>query len=249
MVTTGAALTKRQRQVYTRAFPKAAISKRGGKAQLCRLKSSDTDLSLVATLFDNVAPLTRFRLNGEETSTASDFLTINQVDIVPTISLLLSLPIPFASIGSIAPNLLPNSTPEQTVGMLLLNCAQVHRYLKTYGAKDRKLLKKVRRSESGVCTSIRDVSVANSETACNSLRSSQMAHLEEVLAEALETLSEAIIEGGGDTIKMRRGENRKWGLQESLEMLRTKRGATRDLLESTGSSLCDSLTLTCLSPV
>ena len=85
---------------------------------------------------------------------------------------MLSLPIPFASIGSLPPNLLPNSTPEQTVAMLLLNCAQVRRYLTTYGAKDRKLQKKT-------------------------------AHLDDILSQALQTLSEAVREGGGDTIKMR----------------------------------------------
>ena len=58
-------------------------------------------------------------------------------------------------------------------GILLLNCAQVSSYLRTYGASSRKLRLKV-------------------------------SHLDDILTDAVNTLEEAVAEGGGDSIKMRR---------------------------------------------
>ena len=52
-----------------------------------------------AGLYASYSPACNFPsspLDGAETATSSDFTTISQVDIVPTISFLLSLPIPYA---------------------------------------------------------------------------------------------------------------------------------------------------------
>jgi phosphatidylinositol glycan class O len=67
------------------------------------------------------------------------FLSIHQIDLVPTISLLLGLPIPFANIGSLVPSLLPLRTSRSTAAptaqiatALALNAAQVWEYFTTY---------------------------------------------------------------------------------------------------------------------
>jgi len=54
---------------------------------------------------------------------------VSQVDIVPTLALLLGIPIPFGSLGSILPDLLYGDTLEKALD---LNVAQVWTYLKTY---------------------------------------------------------------------------------------------------------------------
>ncbi|GMH99845.1 hypothetical protein TrST_g9146 [Triparma strigata] len=143
-----------------------------------------------AGLYASYSPACNFPsspLDGAETATSSDFTTISQVDIVPTISFLLSLPIPYASIGSVATNLIPNLDSVQMTGILLLNCAQVSSYLRTYGASSRKLRLKV-------------------------------SHLEDILTDAVNTLEEAVGEGGGDSIKMRSAANKmKRYLREATE--------------------------------
>lgn len=71
------------------------------------------------------------------------FLSIHQIDLVPTISLLLGLPIPFANIGSLVPSLLPLQTSRsaaapptaQIATALAFNAAQVWEYFTTYSSE------------------------------------------------------------------------------------------------------------------
>ncbi|KAG0221967.1 mannose-ethanolamine phosphotransferase gpi13 [Actinomortierella wolfii] len=67
----------------------------------------------------------------------SVYRTITQIDLVPTLSLLFGLPIPFNNLGSVIPELfLTGSTPEKALTNLLqalrLNAAQVSTYFKSY---------------------------------------------------------------------------------------------------------------------
>jgi phosphatidylinositol glycan class O len=75
---------------------------------------------------------------------ASDLKTIPQIDIVPTISLLLGMPIPFGNIGKLIPELFLkqtfNSILESDLSrvdlnrmidvlkLMHLNCWQIHKY-------------------------------------------------------------------------------------------------------------------------
>ena len=56
---------------------------------------------------------------------------ISQVDLVPTLSLLLGVPIPYSNIGGIIPELFL-STKESLVNSLFLNSIQIMRYLRHY---------------------------------------------------------------------------------------------------------------------
>ncbi|KAG0262209.1 mannose-ethanolamine phosphotransferase gpi13 [Actinomortierella ambigua] len=67
----------------------------------------------------------------------SVYRTITQIDLVPTLSLLLGLPIPFNNLGHVIPELfLTGSSPEMALRSLLqalrLNAAQVSTYFKSY---------------------------------------------------------------------------------------------------------------------
>jgi len=62
----------------------------------------------------------------------SVFGAIYQIDLVPTITTLLGLPIPFANLGGLDPTLLPGSSPVHTATALALNAAQVWRYFTVY---------------------------------------------------------------------------------------------------------------------
>jgi phosphatidylinositol glycan class O len=90
------------------------------------------------------------------------FQSIHQMDLVPTISLLLGLPIPFSNLGGVVPSLLPPhsrmdnveplsksdtrayandlsvETPSTTIA-LALNAAQVWNYLTTYSTRSHSL--------------------------------------------------------------------------------------------------------------
>ena len=88
------------------------------------------------------------RTKGEELGShaARVFDTIHQIDLVPTISILLGLPVPYANIGGLVPNLLPSrrtrlhhrlsttttTTSSHVATALALNAAQVWNYLYTY---------------------------------------------------------------------------------------------------------------------
>mmetsp|Transcript_2205 Transcript_2205/g.4051 ORF Transcript_2205/g.4051 Transcript_2205/m.4051 type:complete len:1023 (+) Transcript_2205:286-3354(+) len=92
-------------------------------------------------------------ITGSEVGEHSEdaFRSINQIDLVPTISFLLGLPIPYANLGGVVPALLPplyhkfNHTEKQLVEApfvataLALNAAQVWNYLATYSVTANKL--------------------------------------------------------------------------------------------------------------
>ena len=65
-----------------------------------------------------------------------DVRDVAQIDLVPTISLLMGLPIPFSNLGSIIPELfLYGNNPQQTLLQALhLNAHQLSRYLDTYSS-------------------------------------------------------------------------------------------------------------------
>ena len=81
------------------------------------------------------------------------FQSINQIDIVPTISFLLGLPIPYANLGGLVPALLPHLNRQSkdfpsrteastTATALALNSAQVWNYLTSYSQKSNSLPQK-----------------------------------------------------------------------------------------------------------
>lgn len=67
------------------------------------------------------------------------FQSIHQIDLVPTISILLGLPIPYANLGSIVPSLIGSGGVNETAAALALNAAQVWRYFSIYSEKANKL--------------------------------------------------------------------------------------------------------------
>jgi len=94
------------------------------------------------------------RIKGEEIGTHSThvFDSIHQIDLVPTISFLLGLPVPYANIGGLVPDLLPSPPSSTTTSSsssisntahiataLALNAAQVWNYLHTYSQTSRDL--------------------------------------------------------------------------------------------------------------
>lgn len=97
-------------------------------------------------------------VNGDELGahSARVFDAIHQIDLVPTISFLMGIPIPYANIGGLVPDLLPpprsfyhasmkkssvsSSTPHIATA-LALNSAQVWNYLHTYSKRSRDLPK------------------------------------------------------------------------------------------------------------
>lgn len=67
------------------------------------------------------------------------FQSIHQIDLVPTISVLLGLPIPYQNLGGIVPTLLASKDIRQTAAALALNAAQVWRYFTIYSETANKL--------------------------------------------------------------------------------------------------------------
>ena len=84
-------------------------------------------------------------------SAVNQFKTVSQIDLVPSLSLLLGMPIPFNNLGRVIPDLFPGARPsdqpsgavhtstahvEPDVLLLALmeNAKQVDRYLRTYSA-------------------------------------------------------------------------------------------------------------------
>lgn len=73
----------------------------------------------------------------ENSSNNLNIQTIFQIDLVPTISLLLNLPIPFSSLGKLIPEMFPldeklASHPLSMLSLHAINSYQVFRYLVTY---------------------------------------------------------------------------------------------------------------------
>jgi hypothetical protein len=62
---------------------------------------------------------------------------VQQIDIVPTISLLLGVGVPFNSLGALIPELFQNASAIQPG--LIINAQQVNRYLRTYDSEVKKL--------------------------------------------------------------------------------------------------------------
>lgn len=62
------------------------------------------------------------------------FAEIHQIDLVPTITFSLGLPVPYANMGSYVPSLLPDQNIQYTLAALALNAAQVWRYLSVYSS-------------------------------------------------------------------------------------------------------------------
>ena len=60
------------------------------------------------------------------------FQSMNQIDLVPTISILLGLPIPYQNLGGIVPSLLASTDIRETAAAMALNAAQVWRYFTVY---------------------------------------------------------------------------------------------------------------------
>uniref|UniRef100_A0A914D243 GPI ethanolamine phosphate transferase 3 n=1 Tax=Acrobeloides nanus TaxID=290746 RepID=A0A914D243_9BILA len=55
--------------------------------------------------------------------------TVNQIDFVPTLSLLLDIPIPFSNLGKLIPSLF---SPNQLTQAMRINCMQIIRFVQTY---------------------------------------------------------------------------------------------------------------------
>ena len=62
----------------------------------------------------------------------ANFYAIHQIDLVPTIAVLLGLPIPYANLGSFVPALTAGQDIRQVAAALALNAAQVWRYFTVY---------------------------------------------------------------------------------------------------------------------
>jgi phosphatidylinositol glycan class O len=70
----------------------------------------------------------------QPTLTAADVPLVQQIDLVPTLALLLGVPIPYANLGQLLPDLFLPAGPDQDhrqhlVAALRQNAWQVHRYL------------------------------------------------------------------------------------------------------------------------
>lgn len=63
--------------------------------------------------------------------------SVPQIDLVPTVSLLLGLPIPFNNLGTVIPEAF--TTSEQLLRALRINAIQVNRYLRAYGEQSNDL--------------------------------------------------------------------------------------------------------------
>ncbi|KAI2508543.1 type I phosphodiesterase / nucleotide pyrophosphatase [Fragilaria crotonensis] len=68
-----------------------------------------------------------------------DVTELSQIDIVPTVSLALGIPIPYANIGGLVPSLLPGVADQNTTLALALNAGQVWRYLTEYSSQANRL--------------------------------------------------------------------------------------------------------------
>ena len=65
-------------------------------------------------------------------STSNDVKTIDQIDLVPTISLLLGLPVPFSNLGFIIPEVFVDRDHLSLVNAARFNARQLDRYLTAY---------------------------------------------------------------------------------------------------------------------
>ncbi|KAL7553916.1 hypothetical protein ACHAWF_017267 [Thalassiosira exigua] len=126
---------------------------------------------------------TSTKVGDEVPGAAAAFDSIHQIDLVPTISFLLGLPVPYANIGGVVPDLLPpprfdegddrrsrSATPHAATA-LALNAAQVWEYLSNYAKRSRDLprdrLEELRGLLDGAAATLREA-VARSREATES---------------------------------------------------------------------------------
>mmetsp|Transcript_45617 Transcript_45617/g.110519 ORF Transcript_45617/g.110519 Transcript_45617/m.110519 type:complete len:921 (+) Transcript_45617:260-3022(+) len=81
---------------------------------------------------DRTMPLEKAAEIMGSTYVQDKFQSMNQIDLVPTISILLGLPIPYQNLGGIVPSLLASHDVRETAAALALNAAQVWRYFTIY---------------------------------------------------------------------------------------------------------------------
>lgn len=109
-----------------------------------------TEEEVSAALFVHTSPScgemsAAVNLEYESTSTLltsllyAPYASIHQIDLVPTLAVLLGLPTPFANLGSFVPSLVPGQSSAETATALALNAAQVWRYLDLYSRTANKL--------------------------------------------------------------------------------------------------------------
>ncbi|KAG7360226.1 type I phosphodiesterase / nucleotide pyrophosphatase [Nitzschia inconspicua] len=96
-----------------------------------------TDNEVNAALFVHFSPACGDTPLDLSPTLGSDFIhdafqSIHQIDLVPTISILLGLPIPYANLGGVVPSLLGFKSVAKTAAALALNAAQVWRYFTVY---------------------------------------------------------------------------------------------------------------------
>lgn len=102
-----------------------------------------------AALFAHYSPACSFSDQGDEGLESGElsqqaYRTINQIDFVPSISILLGLPIPFANLGGLVTSLIPTLSSKQllaTTTALALNAGQVWNYLTSYSHQSNSLPK------------------------------------------------------------------------------------------------------------
>jgi hypothetical protein len=110
----------------------------------CSNHGGGTDNEVNAALFVHFSPacgdisLDLSRTIGSE-YIQDAFQSIHQIDLVPTISILLGLPIPYANLGGIVPSLVGFKGIAHTAAALALNAAQVWRYFTVYSETANKL--------------------------------------------------------------------------------------------------------------
>mmetsp|Transcript_20348 Transcript_20348/g.36855 ORF Transcript_20348/g.36855 Transcript_20348/m.36855 type:complete len:977 (-) Transcript_20348:118-3048(-) len=114
-------------------------------------------------------------ITGQEVGSDSEdaFRSIHQIDLVPTLSILLGLPIPYANLGGLVPSLIPDTRAPMMTAALALNAAQVWNYLTTYSTKS------------------------------NALPHTAMKELNEILDDATRLYRQAIAENNDDSIAYR----------------------------------------------
>lgn len=105
-----------------------------------------TDEEVTAALFAHFSPacLANTTVSALDSTRRSElvgdvFASIHQIDLVPSLSFLLGLPIPYANLGSFSPSLVPQDSIQQTATALALNSAQVWQYFNYYSEKVNRL--------------------------------------------------------------------------------------------------------------
>ncbi|XP_022911798.2 GPI ethanolamine phosphate transferase 3 [Onthophagus taurus] len=86
----------------------------------------ETDMEILSTLFIH----SKFQLNSPQTPQLD---SVNQVDLIPTISIILGVPIPYSNVGSLILNALPSSISWLELSISLwMNVKQITDYVLDY---------------------------------------------------------------------------------------------------------------------